>query len=346
MLRYITFYLTVLLLSICHIKCQTSFAENKNSTVKEMTSAKIKGLNFVAPRRNISTEAIQEVKAVNAGWLAVIPYGFTALDKPGVRYHKTAAGWWGESPEGVRVTIDSAQNAGLKVMLKPQIWIRGGWTGGMDYAKNEDWEAWEKEYEEYIMTFLDVAIEKNIDMFCVGTEFKMSATKREAFWRGLIQKIRTKFKGKLTYAANWDEYDMVPFWDALDMVGVDAYFPLVNKVTPSVEELQQAWKPIVDKMKSFHKKVNKPIAFTEYGYLDTDGCAFNSWEIEKKLKEVKINQQAQANAIEALLKTFWKESWWHGGFVWKWYPERGVVEKDYSPQKKLAERVLKNWYGK
>ena len=63
-----------------------------------------------------------------------------------------------------------------------------------------------------------------------------------------------------------------------------------------------------------------------------------------------INERAQANAYNSLLKTFWNEDWWGGGFLWKWFPagmgHEGYPERDYTPQGKLSEETIREWYGK
>jgi hypothetical protein len=321
-----------------------------SSIIDLKTMQKHRGLSFVAPPEPFKATPIMDVKAVNADWIAVIPYAFTKVGEAKVHYKSDGGQWWGESPKGVRITIDSAQKAGVKVMMKPQVYVPDGWTGGLDFKTDAEWESWEKDYVAYIDYFVKIAIEKNVAMICVGTEFKMSVVRREKFWRGLIAKIRKQYKGKLVYAANWDEYTLVPFWDALDYVGVDAYFSLVQKETPSVLELQTAWKPYFETLKSFHKKTGKPILFTEYGYLSVDGCAYQSWDVEKHINELKINELAQSNALEAMFSTFWKEDWWGGGFLWKWFPEgmghEGYIEKDYTPQGKMGQKTLTKWYGK
>jgi hypothetical protein len=311
---------------------------------------KFKGLSFVAPPRPFSKTPMMDVKAVNATWIAVIPYGYTKMGEPHVHYSASDNDqWWGETQKGVRITLDSAHQAGLNVMLKPQVYVPHGWTGSLDYATDADWEKWENDYEKYLMQFVNIAAEKHVAMVCVGTEFKIGVVKREKFWRSLIAKVRAVYKGKLTYAANWDEYPQIPFWDALDYAGINAYFPLVQKVTPSVSELLEAWKPHHEAITKFYTKVKKPILFTEFGYLSADGCAYNSWEVEKRIHETNINEQAQANAFDGLFATFWKEEWWGGGFLWKWFPEgmghEGYPAKDYTPQGKTSEKVLKKWYG-
>jgi hypothetical protein len=310
---------------------------------------KMAGLSFVAIPEPFHSAVMQDLKTkVAANWIAVIPYGYTRVGEPKVNYRATDQ-WWGEGLNGVRVTIDSAHLAGVKVLLKPQVYVPNGWTGGLDFPTDADWEKWERDYMAYLMPFVAIAAQKNVAALCIGTEFKMAMGKREAFWRKLIADIRRQYKGKLTYAANWDEFPVVPFWDALDFVGINAYMPLVEKDTPSVSEIRRAWQPHFETIQKFQEKVQKPIAFTEYGYMSVNGCAGKGWEVEAKVRSIPINEQAQANALEALYSTFWNEKWWHGGFLWKWFPDgqghEGYVERDYTPQDKLAEKTLLKWYG-
>jgi hypothetical protein len=329
-----------ILLIVSTLQCDDSA---KTVHIKE----RLNGLSFVASPQAFGATAMHDVVGVHAQWLAVIPYGFTRIGQPQVHY-KADGQWWGERPDGVRATIDSAHKHQLKVMLKPQIYIPQGWTGDLDFESNADWQNWENDYEKYLMLFVDIAIEKQAEMICIGTEFEKSVTKRPEFWRNLITKIRKKYTGKLTYAANWDDYDSVPFWAELDFIGVNAYFPLTNSHTPSIASLQKSWKPIVKKLKKVAINTQKPILFTEFGYMSVDGCAGKTWELEKVRRSLAANQQAQANAYEALFLTFTKEPYWAGGFVWKWYPaafgREGQSEKDYTPQNKTAQTVLSRWY--
>ena len=143
-------------------------------------------------------------------------------------------------------------------MLKPQVYFPGSWPGGLDFENESDWEAWEKDYESYIMSFVPIADSLNVPLFCIGTEFKFSEQKRVAFWRKLIKDIRAQYKGKLTYASNWDCYDKLSFWDDLDYVGIDAYFPLVDEKTPNHGVLVNSWDKRLSSIRAIHKKTKKP----------------------------------------------------------------------------------------
>ena len=165
----------------------------------------------------------------------------------------------------------------------------------------------------------------------------------------MILKIKAVYKGKLTYSANWDDWDKVPFWKELDYIGLGGYFPLVAETTPKVEALMTAWQPIKNRLRAYSEKQGKPVLFTEFGYLSVDSCGWRNWELERGIESRNINQQAQANCYEALFSTFHHEDWLAGSFLWKWFPNmrghEGYPERDYTPQGKTGEETVRKWYG-
>lgn len=310
---------------------------------------KIGGITLVAPPREFASDPMIELVKVNSTWVALVPYAFMRNDSPKVIFGSDRQ-WWGERLEGIETCINLAHKNGLKVMLKPQVWIRGAWVGHLEFEKEEDWIIWENSYRDYIMSFIDLAVRYDIDMFCVGTEFESSVNKREKFWRRLIAEVRQSYKGKLVYSSNWDTYEKVPFWDALDYVGISAYFPLTDMNNPMKLYLSYKWRSITNKLRKFSKRQGRKVLFTEFGYLSVDGAAGKTWELEKNIDHLDKNEDAQATALEALFDAFWNEDFWAGGFLWKWFPDghghEGYPEKDYTPQGKLAESIITKWYGK
>ncbi|MBR9922429.1 MAG: hypothetical protein GYB31_16450 [Bacteroidetes bacterium] len=341
--------LRLLPLFICMLFLPQLACTPASSNKPILEAKKICGLNLVAPPQPFPNNPMVPIQAVEANWIAVCPFGFTRQGSNQVHYNSNRQ-WWGERPEGVRESVRLAHEAGIQVLLKPHVYIPGSWPGDLSFSAKADWENWEKDYSAYILEFAKLAEELQVEMFSIGVEFKKSVVPREAFWRGLIDTVRQVYSGPLTYAANWDEFDRVPFWDALDYIGVDAYFPLVNHETPSVRSLKKAWRPYIRQLKDIHNKTDKPILFTEYGYLSVDGCAYNTWELESRVHDLSLNEQAQANAIDALFSSFWNEAWWHGGFIWKWFPNmqghEGYPAKDYTPQNKMGEDVLRKWHSR
>lgn len=313
----------------------------------DISGQKIGGITVVAPPEKVDQSAFDRVVATNANWISLVPYGYHKKNETDVRYNLNWQ-WWGERKDGIVDCIKHAKSVGLKIMLKPQVYIPGSWVGDMDFKDEEQWQKWEASYSEFINYFLDIAIEHNVDMICIGTEYKISIVKREKFWRDLISSARLKFKGQIVYSSNWDNYDNVPFWDLLDYIGISGYFPLSDVTTPKIAHLKRKWVPIVNKLETYSKDVSKRILFTEYGYLTIDKCAYRAWELEKVIKNSSINQNAQANAFAALYSSFVDKSWWAGGFIWKWFPDgmghEGYPEKDYDPQDKKAEEVIKVFY--
>jgi len=309
----------------------------------------IKGITVVAPPISFKGDPMVDIQKISASWVALVPFGFHRMDEQNIKFNLERQ-WWGEKKEGIQKCIQLAHQNNINVMLKPQVYIPGGWVGDFELATEEDWLEWEKSYTNYIMFYVDLAIANDVAMVCIATEYKKTVQQREKYWRQLIKEIRTKYNGKLVYSSNWDSYDKVPFWDALDYIGVSSYFPLDESPTPKKEDLIKAWKPIVKKLKQFSQRQQKQMLFTEYGYLTIDGCAGKTWELEKRVKSTPINQEAQSIALDALYEVFWEQDFWAGGFLWKWFPEgmghEGYVDRDYTPQGKKSEKTIQHWFSK
>ena len=341
---------TLKCIAICTALSWQCYEDHRSIPVNIPVREVLRGLTLVAPPGPFNHDPTEEIRKVQADWIAVVPYAFTPVDKPIVLYNMHNRQWWGERPEGIRETIKLAKSAELKVFLKPQVWSRGWWTGEYEFDSDASWKNWELQYQDYIIYYARMADSLDVELFCIGTEFKSSIDRNPDFWSSLIDSVRIIYSGPIIYAANWDNYKKIPFWNKLDGVGINAYFPLTDHETPSVSVLMEKWRPYERDIRKFYKKVGKPIVFTEYGYLSVDGCAHNTWELESKIRECRVNQNAQANSFEALYRTFWNEPYWWGGFLWKWYPNgqghEGYFDKDYTPQGKKAELILKDWYGK
>lgn len=306
----------------------------------------IKGMSLVAPRHPWVNDPLVEMTPVNINWVALLPYRSFEIDRPRINFEPNT--WWGETVAGISESVRLARAQNIKVMIKPQLWSRDLWVGAIDYATQAEWDSFHLDYTRFICEWAQVADSLNADLFCIGTEVKNSAIHHPTYWQGLIDSIRQIYSGPLTYAPNWDEYNLITFWDKLDYIGIDAYFPLLEDKTPTVCALKEAWKPVVQQIERVQQQYNKPVLFTEWGYLTLDGCTWETWVLEKDRGSVNINQQAQANACQALLETFGEKPWWAGGFQWKWYPDLLLSTRtyadDYSPQNKLASQVLQELY--
>jgi len=345
-----TFHRTVvfstLLLCSCGANSSDSdlkyvFSHNSTSDIK----SKINGASIVAPSHPVDDAAFRQLASLHVNFICLLPFAYVKEGNPEVRYNKFFQ-WWGEKPEGIAECIRMAKLHNMSVIVKPQLWISDGlYTGDLKFANDEEWQVFEQTYYTYLLTMLTVADSMDADWFCVGTELGQFVKNRSSFWSSLIDSARKHFRGRLTYAENWDNYESFPHWNKLDAIGINAYFPLSDSLTPSVAELENGWQPHFSKMKSFSETLNKSVMFTEYGYRSIDYAARTPWE---SYSDEKVNMIAQKNAYEAFFHTFWKEPWVAGGFFWKWFDANThssvPLEKDYSPQEKPAAEVIKKWY--
>ncbi|WP_273275258.1 glycoside hydrolase family 113 [Maribacter polysiphoniae] len=313
------------------------------SQVKE----KINGVSFVASREKVGQQHVDEILNINANHAAVMPFGFIReINSPDIIFD-TERQWFGETKSGAKQYIRMLHKNGVQVMLKPQIWIwRGEFTGTLKMQTEEDWQVLEASYEKFILAYAHLAQETQTAIFCVGTELGQFVKNRPVFWKNLIGKIREVYKGKLTYAANWDEYPGTPFWEYVDFIGIDAYFPLSEERTPTVTQLKNGWKKHKERMMHLSKEKGKPILFTEYGYRSMDYTAKKPWLVDRSVQNV--NLDGQVNAKKAIFEEFWGEEWFAGGYVWKWFINHdkagGGKDNRFTPQNKPAQLVISDFY--
>lgn len=313
------------------------------------TESKINGISFVASREKAVQEHVDAFLEINADHAAVMPFGFIKnLESPELVFN-TDRQWYGETKGGARQYIELLRANEVRVMLKPQIWIwKGEFTGNLKMNSEQDWKKLETSYRDFILTYAELAQETRAEILCIGTELEQFVKNRPEYWISLIQEIRKVYKGKLTYAANWDEYKRTPFWRDLDYIGIDAYFPLSDAKTPTVAQLKKGWKPWKDQIASLSSKTEKQVIFTEFGYRSMDYTAKKPWLVDRT--EEGINLEAQVNAKKAIFEEFWNEDWFAGGFVWKWFIEHdkagGGDDNRFTPQNKPAEEIIKIFYTK
>lgn len=311
-------------------------------------TAKVNGVSFVASRELISDKHVNPVININANYAAIMPFGFIRdLEQPQIVFN-TERQWVGERVLGAKQYIEALNKRGIKIMLKPQLWVRRGvFTGTIKMQSEANWQILETSYSKFILEYAKLAQELKVEMFCVGTELEKFIENRPEYWDNLIMEIKNIYKGKLTYAANWDEYKRTPFWNKMHYIGIDAYFPVSANKTPTVEDCLVGWETHKNAIKAHSILYNKPILFTEFGYRSVDFTGKEPWKSDRDMGQV--NLEAQKNATQALFETFWKEDWFAGGFVWKWHHNHdtsgGENNDRFTPQNKPVEKLIEKQYG-
>src|SRR6185295_8894399 len=134
-----------------------------------------------------------------------------------------------ETAIGLLHAARRAHAQGFAVLWKPHLWVApDSWPGAIEMPDEASWREWWTGYRRYVLHQAFLAAWAQAEIFCVGVELDRAAIGpgRERAWRELIAAVRVLYPGAVTYAANWDRAPEIPFWDALDFVGVDAYYPL------------------------------------------------------------------------------------------------------------------------
>jgi hypothetical protein len=315
------------------------------------------GVSWVGGREPVTAADFTPLVDANVTWIAQTPFGWQRDERSAeVRLVTSGRVYWGETDEGLEVTARLAREHGIETLLKPHIWLsrpsEGAWNGEIGMASDAEWARWFADYRRFALHYAALAERLRVPVYCVGTELHRTVRERPDDWRRLIAEVRQVYSGRLTYAANWhQEVEEVPFWDALDMIGVQAYFPLSEAAVPTVEELEAAWRPHVATLQGLAEKHGRPVLLTEIGYLSRPGATAEPWRWPETLRGEASGEtglEVQARAYEAFFRAFWDRPWVAGAYFWKWYPggaPGAPAGIDFSPQGKPAEQVMRRWYG-
>ncbi|HEX4955345.1 MAG TPA: hypothetical protein VF017_18295 [Thermoanaerobaculia bacterium] len=205
-----------------------------------------------------------------------------------------------------------ARARGMKVLWKPHLWLRGSWPGEVAFADEAGWQAWWRGYRRFVLHHAFLARRAGVELFSVGVELDKTVL-RQAEWRHLIGSVRRVFPGAVTYASNWwGGLDAVPFWDALDVGAVDAYFPLADNAEATAAELARGARAVAEKLAAESRRIGLPLMLTEVGFAARKGA----WTAPHEEGGV-LSEADQAAAYRALLSALERQPWLAGLFVWK-----------------------------
>jgi len=259
---------------------------------------------------------LARLRGLGVNWISIHPYADVRPDG-GVTWREFAPD---DPPAWLTRPIAEAHAAGMAILVIPHIAYWHGpfaWRGAIEFAESSERERFFADYRRWILAI--AAATRGADAFAVGTELDRLVG-HEAPWRELIGELREAVPARLTYAANWDAYERVPFWDALDAIGVQAYFPLSDAERPTREELAAGWRPVLDRLRDLSLRTGKPVVFTELGYdLSTD-AARTPWVPGRREEDPARAAALQADCFAVALEQLARErDWLRGAFLWKWF---------------------------
>lgn len=249
-----------------------------------------------------------------------------------------------ETDAGMVHAARRAHAADFGVLWKPHLWVsHESWPGDIAMVDADDWAIWFRLYRRFIVHHAVLAEHSDAGLFSIGVELGQTLG-QETEWRKLISAVRRVYGGRLTYSGNWwADYDRAPFWDALDFVGVDAYFPLAPGVEADRAELVVGARRAVAELAAAAERFGKPILLTEVGFAARQGAWVAPHEEGGELSEAH-----QALAYEVFLEALGRPRWLAGLYVWKVFSHEDAENRD-RPDFRLfgrpAESVVARYFG-
>jgi len=280
-------------------------------------------------------ETLDVLKQMGVNWVAIHPYAQIRNDG-GVSHQIDPS----SPPVWITRPIAEAHARGIKVMVKPHLAYWGGqfaWRGEIQFTDDAHWRRFFQDYEAWIAAL--VAVAHDADAFAVGTELDKTAHRPE--WSSVIATARG-FSGPLTYAANWDQYHQVPFWEDLDVIGIQAYFPLAEDpgVVPSSAELEDRWGEVMGDIRRVHTATGKPVVFTELGYSRSTRALHEPWSAEVGGAGA---EELQKVGLHAALTAIDREPMVTGAFLWKWFPGEPQIGNFRMSSPEMKAVIQQEW---
>ena len=247
--------------------------------------------------------------------------------------------------------MDLAHRSGMRVFLNPFVNSLEGDGWQANFAPSSA-RAWFQSFDRYLAHYAQIATVHHADLFAIGDEFDSldAVPAYRASWIQAIQVARRYYKGPIVYGADYPNYQQVTFWNALDDVGIDAYFPLSQSPSPTLSQLESGWRQIATQIQAWRKRTGldrKGFVITELGYPSEDGAAATpgTW-----FPSQPVNLALQQRCYVATFKTIYQEPWLRGIF-WFWWAnpsnphwQGGPSDNGYTLRGKPAEATLRRYF--
>lgn len=332
-------YIVVVLFLLSFVGCSdlpTGPADSSGMRVKGVTLADWTPNGYAAPA---ASAAVDAVAALGANRLVIVVTAYqSGLGDSAVRADPQRT-----PDEGaVRLAAERARGAGMDVVIKLHVDVDSGeWRG---HIRPSDVVAWFASYGAWVEEWSNVAAEVGAAQLVVGTELAGTVAHAKR-WRALFARARSRFPGEVVYAASWDEAWMVPFWDAVDRVGVDFYAAVAVRANAGRVEILAGWQPWIERLHVLHGQTGKPLLLTEIGYRSVDGAGMYPYDFTR---EAGYDGGEQADLYWAALEAVAATDWIEGVYWWNWPASGGggTTNTDYTPEGKPAAGELRGaWNG-
>lgn len=304
----------------------------------DFPSSAIRGITLVdwSPNgysRRSADSALGGIAAVGATHVAIIVTAYQS-NQSANRVKIDSA----RSPtlEAVSIAMMKGKALGLRVVLKPHVDLDDGtWRGRIDPSDPAEWF---ETYNQFLSPLASRAESVGAVQFVIGTELA-GTLKYGVLWDETIRSVRSRFSGEIVYAASWDEASKVSFWQSVDFVGIDFYFPVTVRPNPGRFEILSGWQPWLERLQLLHDQTGRKIILTEIGYPSIDGAGMNPYAYGGGQA---VDLKEQADLYWAALQATSDLDWVAGMYWWNWNADGsgGPSNTDYTPAGKPAQFEL------
>ncbi|WP_353272214.1 glycoside hydrolase TIM-barrel-like domain-containing protein [Wolbachia endosymbiont (group B) of Alcis repandata] len=274
--------------------------------------------------------------------------------------------------------IEELHSRGYKVMLYPMLLLdtkNKEWRGKLSGTPQDVSDFFENQYSKFIEHYTSIAKQTKVEGFIIGSEFAQLTRVKDAKGNypavAELVKVAKQVKFQLgkevnvTYAADWSEYHSYDGWynmdelwssEFIDVVGIDAYFPLTDGPEPpfgySAKDVTGGWSSGVgyDYFYDYSKSDPEKIKYNDSEY---------AWKnIEKWWSEVHVNPGGSKTKWQPKMKKIWFTEYgfpsMNGctnepnvfvdkGSIESKYPRYSNGEVSFLSQKTAIEGTLKKW---
>ena len=258
---------------------------------------------------------------------------------------------WQSGPASTEVTLGSdmsmaqlqagiqqARELGLRVLVKPQLWVQGGQPGQVAPADPEAWRRWFASYAAALLPLARLAQAAGAEAFSLGTGLGRSMGRPE--WRGLVPPLRAAFRGRLLQVAESPEAaEQATHWDLLDGIGLRLYPALGRDDAP--EDWAAPMRREAERLDRLGARWRRKVWVAELGLRSAAGAAARPWEAVED-RPTPPDERVQAEVLARWLRLLDRPSV-EAILLWRWFsdPGRGgPQDSDFTLQGKLAEGVL------
>ena len=294
--------------------------------------------------------SLREIRAWGATWVALTPFG-RVPDLLGTGIDLTFEVPFERNRRDVARAVELAHAQGLRVMLVPHLWVETGqWRGELEPGSDAAWARWSERYERFVRVWAEVAEETHVEVFSAGVELRSwVTTSRAPSFAHVVREIRRVYHGLVTYSGNWDDVDQTVIWGDLDLIGINAFYPLAEQPGGPYQTLVESARKIRARVHELAEAWQKPVLFTETGYTTRPDPAVRPWLWPDTMSGISVDEGAQAAAYRALTGALLDDADFAGFFVWRVYADPDDTSQEapwgFSPAAKQAELVVRDAFA-